>query len=140
MQYQATAQYIRVAPRKVRLVADVIRKMAPNEAVLYLKTLSKHASEPLAKVISSALANAKVKNASADTLIFKTIEVMGGPAMKRWQPVAKGSAHAYKKRMTHIRVILVDRTIDSQKNISKTQVELKKPVQINTKKVKAKKE
>jgi large subunit ribosomal protein L22 len=108
MEYQATAKYVRVSTRKMRLVADAVRVLSPVNSVIQLRQLPKRAGEQLADVVASALANAKQKNANTDALTFKTIEVMGGPVMKRWHAVSRGQAHAYKKRMTHIRVILTD--------------------------------
>ncbi len=108
MEYQATEKYIRSSTRKVRLVADSIRKVNPMEALTKLAALPHSAAAPLAKAIASALANASQKKANTSALSFKTIEVMGGPAMKRFRAVSRGQAHAYKKRMTHIRVILTD--------------------------------
>lgn len=108
MDYTATAKYIRTSTRKLRLVADSIRGLSPADAVARLNILSKQAAGPMARVISSALANAKQKQAKAEALRFKTIEVMGGPVMKRWHAVSRGQAHPYKKRMTHVRVVLTD--------------------------------
>lgn len=108
MQYEATTKYVRVSTRKVRLVADAVRKLTPGAALTTLSQMTKSASVPLSKTIASALANAKQKGAAEDALRFKTIEIMGGPAMKRWQAVSRGQAHAFKKRMTHIRIILED--------------------------------
>ena len=99
---------MRVAPRKARLVADSIRSLSPLRALINLSQLPQKASGPLASVIESAIANAKQKNMNADALRFKTIEIMGGTVMKRWHAVSKGQAHPYKKRMTHIRVVLTD--------------------------------
>ena len=48
------------------------------------------------------------KNVAVDALSFKIIEVMGGPSMKRWHAVSRGQAHSYKKRMTHVRIVLTD--------------------------------
>lgn len=109
MEYQATAKYVHMSPRKVRLVADSIRKMSPTKAMSLLSFTPKFAAKPLGLVISSALANAKVKGAKEENLQFGKIEIMGGPAMKRWHAVSRGMAHAYKKRMTHIRVVLVEK-------------------------------
>jgi large subunit ribosomal protein L22 len=106
MEYQATAKYVHMSTRKVRLVADSIRNMKPGQAVARLALAPKQAAKPLSGVIVSALSNAKAKGAKEETLRFKTIEIMGGPSMKRWHAVSRGSAHAFKKRMTHIRVIL----------------------------------
>lgn len=107
MLYQATAKYVRMSPRKVRLVADSIRGFMPERAVRILSTTTKRAAKPLAKVIASALANARGK-ADPSKMSFAKIEVMGGGAIKLWQPVSRGMAHGYKKRMTHIRVVLTD--------------------------------
>jgi large subunit ribosomal protein L22 len=109
MEYQATAKYLRNSPRKMRLVADGIRKLTPQEALLQLSRLPKRAAGPLQDVIASALSNARQKQAAdPDKLKFKTIEVMEGPVMKRWHAVSRGMAHAYKKRMTHVRIVLTD--------------------------------
>ncbi|KKU88282.1 hypothetical protein A3A64_01630 [Candidatus Gottesmanbacteria bacterium RIFCSPLOWO2_01_FULL_48_11] len=108
MEYSATAKYVRVAPRKLRLVADSIRRLTPARALLQLSQVTKRGGIPLSAVIESAIANAKQKNVSTDLLRFRMIEVMGGPVMKRWHAVSKGTAHAYKKRMTHIRIVLTD--------------------------------
>jgi len=106
MEISATAKYLRVSTRKMRLIADSIRKMGLWEAINALKLADKQASKPLIKVIESCVSNAKVKNIDLSQVKLKNIEVMGGPAMKRWRAVSKGSAHAYKKRMTHVRIIL----------------------------------
>jgi len=118
MEYQATAKYIRTSTRKVRLVADAIRKLTPVAAVVVLGRMPKRAAGPVSAVIKSALANAKQKGADEQTLTFKTIEVMGGPSMKRWQAASRGVAHAFKKRMTHLRVIITDTKKIEQKVVT----------------------
>ncbi len=108
MEYQATSKYIHTSTRKLRLVADLIREMQPEDALVQLAHMPKDAAGPMAKVVASAIANAVQKQAKTDTLKFKTIEVMGGPVMKRFHAVSRGQAHSYKKHMTHVRVILSD--------------------------------
>lgn len=108
MEYQATAKYIHMSTRKVRLMADAIRNMNAEKALIALNSAPQHASVPLTIVIKSALANAKQKNAQTDKLMLKQIEIMGGPVMKRWHAVSKGMAHGYKKRMTHVRIVLAE--------------------------------
>lgn len=108
MEYQAIARYIRMSPRKVRLVAHAVKLLTPTEALIKLRELPKRASDPLVKVLASAIANAKDKKADVTKMRFKSIEVSHGPMMKRIRAVSKGQAHAYKKRMTHIRVTLTD--------------------------------
>ncbi len=108
MEYQATAKYLRISTRKLRLVADSIRPLSPSAAITKLMNMPKQAAGPLADVIRSTLANAKQKQAKEEALHFKTIEIMGGPVLKRWHAVSRGQAHAYKKRMTHVRIVLTD--------------------------------
>ena len=103
-----------MSTRKVRLVADSVRKLTPSAALAALSQMRKSASVPLAKTIASAIANAKLKGAADEALRFKTIEIMGGPSMKRWHAVSRGQAHAFKKRMTHIRIILTE--VNNKKN------------------------
>ncbi|MEK7065395.1 MAG: uL22 family ribosomal protein, partial [Patescibacteria group bacterium] len=97
MEFQATSKYVRMSTRKVRLLADSIRTMRAVRALTYLDAMGKSAARPMANVIRSALANAKEKQAKPEMLLFRTIEVMGGPIMKRWHAVSRGNAHAYKK-------------------------------------------
>jgi large subunit ribosomal protein L22 len=114
MEYEATTKYVRVSTRKVRLVADSVRKLTPVAALAALSQMTNSASVPLSKTIASAIANAKAKSVATEGLRFKTIEIMGGPSMKRWHAVSRGQAHAFKKRMTHIRIILTE--INTNKN------------------------
>ncbi len=113
MEFTATAKYVRMSPRKVGLVARAMKSLRPKEAIARLKELPKRAAGPLVDVIASALANAKEKKADEGALTIKTIEVLPGPVMKRWHAVSRGQAHAYKKRMTHIKIVLTDDTIKS---------------------------
>ncbi|OGG04995.1 hypothetical protein A2Z33_06930 [Candidatus Gottesmanbacteria bacterium RBG_16_52_11] len=109
MKFQATAKYLRISTRKVRLVADSIRRMPAEVARQQLERMPRRAAKMISGVLASAMANAKTANAGSQLMIDE-IEVMGGPAMKRWRAVARGSAHGYKKRMTHIRIVLSDDT------------------------------
>lgn len=107
MEIMSTAKYVKVTPRKVRLVAEVVRRMNAQVALAKLAMLQKSASDPLAKAIKSAVANAAANNKlEKDTLVIKTIIVEEGPAFKRFRPASRGRAHSYKKRMSHIKVVL----------------------------------
>lgn len=119
MEYQATSKYIRVSTRKMRLIADAVRKLPVARAMVQLSMMPKTAAPLLAKVIKSAVANAGQKGANVDTLAIGQIEVMGGPAMKRFHAVSRGMAHAYKKRMTHVRVVL--KTTEEKKAVKKAE-------------------
>lgn len=114
MDFSATSKYVRISTRKVRLLADSIRSMRPEGALFYLSAMPQSSAEPMSKVIRSALANAKEKQIKPETLAIRTIEVMGGPVMKRFHAASRGMAHAYKKRMTHIRIILTNDEVKSK--------------------------
>ncbi len=118
MEFQATAKYIRVSPRKVRLVAAKFAGQNVAGALATLGALPKHASRPLAKLVQSAAANAVKKQPEMrnDMLFIKSLDVMEGPVIKRYLPVSRGMAHTYKKRMTHIRVVLTDEKKGREKN------------------------
>lgn len=98
-----------MSTRRLRLIADGIRRLGAADAMVRLSVLPNAAAKPMSKTIASAVANAKQKGAKTETLRLKTIEVMGAGAMKRWHAVSRGQAHPYKKRMTHVRVILTDK-------------------------------
>ncbi|EMJ95410.1 50S ribosomal protein L22 [Leptospira alstonii] len=110
MEAKAVARFVRMSPRKVRLVADEIRGYAVNEALDILKFTNKRAIEPLTKVILSASANATVLNDKVDSkqLFIKKIYVDEGPIMKRFRPRARGRAARIRKRLSHITVVLSD--------------------------------
>jgi len=99
----------RQAPRKVRLVADLLRGKSASRALTILATLPKRASEPLEKLIRSAVANA---GAPAEELYISTIEVNGGVVFKRFMPRARGRASQILKRTSHI-------TLGLSKKVSK---------------------
>jgi len=104
---KAEQKYIRISPRKVRLVVQAIKNLSPREALDYLKFLNKKAAIPLAKTIKQAIANAvNNKELKEDGLAFAEIEVSPGATLKRWRPVSRGKAHSILKRTSHIKVIL----------------------------------
>jgi large subunit ribosomal protein L22 len=93
----------RQAPRKVRLVADLVRGKTAERALAILATLPKRASDPLAKLINSAVSNARAKDGlSAADLVISTIQVNGGLVFKRSMPRARGRAAQILKRTSHI--------------------------------------
>jgi large subunit ribosomal protein L22 len=96
----------RQSPRKVRLVADVVRGKKVNEALATLKFVDKRASGPFAKVLESALANAVSAGKSPDRLFVKKVSVDKGVTIKRFMPRARGSASRINKRNSHITVEL----------------------------------
>ena len=103
----ATAKYVRMAPRKVRMVVDTIRNKSVERALETLQFSSRAAAEPVAKVLRSAVANAENNNGlRARNLVIKSAYVDEGPTLKRIRPRAKGSASRINKRTSHITVVV----------------------------------
>lgn len=96
-----------MAPRKARLMATVIKGLSVNDAEAQLSINPKRASEPVLKLLRSAIANA-VNNAKMDPakLIVKEVRVDGGPMLKRWLPRAQGRATPIQKKSSHITLVL----------------------------------
>jgi large subunit ribosomal protein L22 len=110
MEVIAKARFIRMSPRKVRLVAGLVRGKDVSAAVAQLKFLRKDAARPVWKCIDSAVANA-VHNHQMDasSLYIKAITVDGGPTLKRFRPRAHGRAASILKRTSHIVVTVAPR-------------------------------
>lgn len=138
MEITAKLKYFRMAPRKVRLVADLIRGMDTKEAKAYLKVTNKKIAEPLLKLLNSAIANAENNfNLDKDNLYISKIMVNGGPTLKRWMPRAYGRANEIKKRTSHITIVL-DEKVKSKKRKQKNKETTKKISQESIKKAKEK--
>jgi large subunit ribosomal protein L22 len=103
----ARATHVRVTPMKARRVVDLIRDMPAQQALSVLKFAPQAASEPVAKVLASAIANAE-HNFSLDpeTLFITRAYVDEGPTLKRFQPRAQGRAYRILKRTSHITIEL----------------------------------
>jgi large subunit ribosomal protein L22 len=120
-QFTATQKYLLMSPRKIRLVVAVIKKMKPVEAIEKLPFVQKRAGVDLAKVIKSAVASAKNAGVSETDLVFKEIQIGEGPRLKRGRAASRGMWHPFKRRMSHIRVVL--QTTKIQNSNIKTQNE-----------------
>lgn len=103
---KAVLKNYRQSPRKVRLLADLVRGKNVRDALNTLKFVNKRASEPFAKVIRSAAANAAQAGANAETLIIRKVTVDKAPTFKRFMPRARGSASTINRRSSHIVVEL----------------------------------
>ena len=104
---RAVAKYVRIAPRKARLVADEIRGKSYPEAVSLLRFTNKRAARVVGEVLNSAAANAEYNmDADTDELRVKTIKVDEGPTIKRYKARAMGRATMIRKRTSHITVEL----------------------------------
>lgn len=107
MEVQATSYFVRMSPKKVRDVARAIRGRKAEEAMDLLRFTPRKSARLLAKTLQSAMANAENNhNLPVDGLYISTLLVDEGPAIKRFKPVARGSAHRFKRRTTIIKVIL----------------------------------
>ncbi len=110
MEARAVARYVRVSPRKARLVVDLIRGKSVPEAQAILRFTPRGAAEVVEKVLNSAVANAernlKIKS---DDLVVGTTFVDEGPTIKRIQPRAMGRAYRINKRTSHITVVVKQR-------------------------------
>jgi large subunit ribosomal protein L22 len=110
MEVLARSRYIRRAPRKARLVADMVRGMRVSEALAQLEFSPRYAAVDVAKAIKSAAANAEHNHQLArDQLWLKHILIDEGPTLKRIRPVSRGMAHQYFHRTCHITAIVEDR-------------------------------
>lgn len=110
MEAKAIAKYVRISPRKVRIVLDLIRGKNVGEALAILKYTPKAASEVVAKVIKSAAANAENNHEmNADNLYIAETYADQGPTLKRYQPHAQGRAFRIHKRTSHITVVVKER-------------------------------
>ncbi len=103
---KAILKNYRQSPRKVRLVAAVIRGKKVAEALALLKFVDKRAAGPFAKVVASALANAVQAGKQPEKLFVKSVSVDKGTIIKRFMPRARGSASRINKRNSHISVEL----------------------------------
>lgn len=109
---QATAKVtgVRIAPRKVRLVIDLVRGKKVSDALGILANVNKSASPVVAKLIKSAAANAVNNNKMDESKLYiDTIYANEGPRLKRFMPRAKGSAYSIVKRTSHITVVVKEK-------------------------------
>ncbi|EMR06319.1 MULTISPECIES: 50S ribosomal protein L22 [Bhargavaea] len=109
-QAKAVARTIRIAPRKVRLVVDLIRGKQVGEAVAILRLTPKAASPVVEKVLKSAIANAEHNyDLDVNNLVVSEVFVDEGPTLKRFRPRAQGRATAINKRTSHITVVVSEK-------------------------------
>ncbi len=110
MPAKASISYLRVAPRKARLVADLIRGKKVQKALDILAFTNRYVSRDFTKLLRSALANAEQKGGmDPDNLFIKTVMVDQGPIIKRWLARARGSASPIQKKTCHITLILEEK-------------------------------
>ena len=107
MKVDAKLNYLRISPRKVRLVADLIRGRKVSEAESRLQFTTKKATKPVGKLLSSAIANAEHNfDLDRNNLYISEITVDQGPTLKRWRPRARGATNQIQKKTSHVTIVL----------------------------------
>lgn len=107
MEVKVKTRHIRISPRKMRLVSDLVRGQMVGDAIATLKFTNKRGAKILYKALMSAVSNAENKGTlDVDTLYVKKVWVDEGSTMKRFLPRAQGRATTVRKRMSHLNVIL----------------------------------
>jgi large subunit ribosomal protein L22 len=110
MEARASARYVRVTPRKARRVIDLIRGLPAGDAEAVLRFAPQAASEPVGKLLASAVANAEHNHQlDPDSLWVSEAYVDEGPTLKRFRPRAQGRAYRVRKRTSHITVVVQSR-------------------------------
>lgn len=119
MKVSAKLRYLRIAPRKVRLVVDLIRGKSVEEAQTILNFTTKKAAQVLLKLLKSAIANAKTNfQLEEKNLYISKILVDEGPKYKRWMPRARGMATPIQKKTSHVTIVL-DEIVKKPKKVKK---------------------
>ena len=116
MEARAKARYVRVTPRKARRVVDLIRGMPADQAQAALTFAPQSASDPVGKVLASAIANAgQARAVDASSLTVSRAWVDEGPTLKRFRPRAQGRGYRINKRTSHITVVVSDERDGSER-------------------------
>lgn len=108
MEVMTTQKFIHTTPRKLRLVTDMIKKMPPGAALTILKFTPKMAAKDLSAAIKTALGNAKQSGLDTSKIVFKKLEINEGPKMRRFRAGTRGRVKPYKRRLSHIKIVLTD--------------------------------
>ncbi len=132
MEVKARAKYIKMSPRKVRLVVNIIRGLKASEALDQLNFIKKKAVKPVKKLINSAIANALNNHElEKDNLYIQEIKVDEGPTLHRWMPRARGRATPIRKRTSHINLVLGELVASSKTETKKKKVAA--PIKLDSK-------
>jgi large subunit ribosomal protein L22 len=110
MESRAVSRHLRIAPRKARLVVDLIRGKGVGEALSILEFVPKKGARMVAKTLKSAIANAEnTQNVDVDRLYVKHVSVGAGATLKRFTPRAQGRATPIRKRTSHVQIVVDER-------------------------------
>lgn len=108
MEILGIQNFVHTSPRKLRLVADMVRKMSALQAIKTLQFTNKSAALPLSKTIKTVIANATQQGLNAEDLIFKKLEINGGMMMKRVRAAGRGRRKPYVKKTSQIKIVLTN--------------------------------
>jgi large subunit ribosomal protein L22 len=140
MAFEVKLNHLHIAPRKARLVADLVRGKTAEDAQTILNFTVKKACDPILKLLNSALVNAKLtKNMSASDLFISKIIVNEGPAGKRVLPKSRGRGEIVKKRTSHVILVLDMKREEVKKEKKGKKVAVKKEEKVTAEKVEEKK-
>lgn len=123
MEKQAYQKYIRISPRKLKVMIGSVKGMPPAKMVNTLSFINNKSAKILLKVMKQAMANARQVDSDISHWTIKTIQALKGPTYKRHQPVSRGRAHAILKRTSHLRIVLEKK--EEVKKIEKSKLNLK---------------
>ena len=131
MEVKAIAKSVRISPRKLRLVADTVRNLPIEDAYRILEVTNKRAARTVSKTLKSAVANAVVNaQMNSKQLFISAVMVNEAQALKRFHPSTRGRVHPYKKRGSHLTIVLKEKVVSAlaKPSVSKKETE-KKSVQ-----------
>ncbi len=134
MQAKAKLRFLRMSPKKVRLIADLVRGLTVENAISQLNFINKAAKKPLLKLLNSAIANAENNlELKKDNLYIKEIFIDEAGSLKRWQPRAHGRATPIKKRMSNI-ILLLEEIKPTKQKVKKVKKAKKqaKPIKLSS--------
>ncbi len=124
METKAIAKYIRISPKKVRLVLDAVRGTELNKAISVLRLMNKKGAKPVIKLINSAVANAEHNfELDKNNLYIKEIKADEAPTLRRWMPRAHGRATIIRKRSSHLTLVLSEIKDSGKKEGKKSDIE-----------------
>ncbi len=129
MEVKASLKYLKISPRKTRLVTGLLKGLSVQEAEAQLMYNKKRSSEPIMKLLKSVVNDAENNfHLNKDNLFIKLIRVDEDPALKRYRPRARGAVYTIKKRTSHISIVL-DEIASLKKEGKKTETKIKKEEQ-----------
>ncbi len=134
MEITTIQRYLHTSPRKLRLVADMIRDMEPSRALDVLRVTPKYAAKNLTKAIETVLANARQAGMEIEKVVFKKLEINESMKMRRFRAGTRGRVKPYKRRMSHIKIVLSDELVANSRQSSVVRLKTKQTESIKAQK------